>query len=855
MPGPPQRIVPLVRYVAACTPRAIFASTDISTSLPARTPGSTSSRSRTRPRPYHDWNERITRECYAPQHPVPTPRRAGQDHQPAEQLRLDELQLRADAPLLDGRLRPGRAARDRRGRSPQSRAARRPRQRPGAGVQPHDHAAGQRARQADAGALGHRRLPLPLRPRCPRGCGWPRRRWTSPRSRRWPRRASASPSWPRTRPNAGGGSATTEWHEIPGGIDPSRAYLCELPSGRSIALFFYDGIISRQVAFERLLDNGEAFLERLLQGFDDRRGTRSSCTSPPTASRTATTTPTATWPWRTCSTRLSLDPEIRLTNYGEFLELHPPEWEVEIHEKSAWSCAHGVERWNSDCGCKTRGDWHQQVARAAPAGVRPAQGPARPPVQHPGPRVLPRPLGGPRRLHRRHPRTAARKSVRHFLRQHGHPDLDDEQIRDALRLLEMQRNGMLMYTSCGWFFDEISGLETTQCLHYAARAIHLARHFQPRLREEVRPDAQDGAEQPAAVQDRPGGLGAVDPPRRWSTSTASWRTTPISLIFPTREPSARLVLVRPRGPRPGGPQPGQQPPGRRAGSASARDQTWDEAETAFVVIHYGGLDFHTVLRHVASPKEYEGLKRRLMDAYKTGSLADVTEPGGARVRGARSTGSTTSSSTSSGGSSASSCQDRIEDYQRTFERLVTQDDDVLNRLGQMHYPIPKPLRAAALVVPRPQALARSSPGWRSTATWRAIQAPLRAGQDLGLSARARAARESALGGPGADPRRSRPGGRPARAGRPREPAPRRGRAARDLRSTSGGCRTSCSTPTSELADSGAMTEPLRSVFANLAVKLNLSQDLLGWRALSCRIFVGSSSVTGEPGSTVESAPI
>ena len=131
-----------------------------------------------------------------------------------------------------------------------------------------------------------------------------------------------------------------EWVEIPGGIDPSRAYAARLPSGRSIALFFYDGNISRQVAFERLLDDGERFLQPALDGLQRRpRPRRSSCTSPPTASRTATTTPTATWRWRTSSDRLADDPEVQLTNYGEFLELHPPEWEVEIHENSAWSCA------------------------------------------------------------------------------------------------------------------------------------------------------------------------------------------------------------------------------------------------------------------------------------------------------------------------------------------------------------------------------------------------------------------------------------------------------------------------------------------------------------------------------------
>ena len=69
----------------------------------------------------------------------------------------------------------------------------------------------------------------------------------------------------RTRQRACVRSAARRWRDVAGGrIDPTRAYRCACPSGRSIALFFYDGPISRAVAFERLLDNGEDFASRLL---------------------------------------------------------------------------------------------------------------------------------------------------------------------------------------------------------------------------------------------------------------------------------------------------------------------------------------------------------------------------------------------------------------------------------------------------------------------------------------------------------------------------------------------------------------------------------------------------------------
>ncbi len=165
--------------------------------------------------------------------------------------------------------------------------------------------------------------------------------------------------------------------------------------------------------------------------------------------------------------KLSQDKDIKLTNYGEFLEKHPPEWEVEIHEKSSWSYAHGNRAMELRLRLQdARRLQSSGAARPLHQGVRPAQGPARPPLRHPR-SASASALGRARQLHRRVVHDRSQRSVRHFLRKFGHPDLDDSQVRDALWLLEIQRDAMLMYTSCGWFFDELSGLETTQCLHYA----------------------------------------------------------------------------------------------------------------------------------------------------------------------------------------------------------------------------------------------------------------------------------------------------------------------------------------------------------------------------------------------------
>ena len=150
---------------------------------------------------------------------------------------------------------------------------------------------------------------------------------------------------------------TTKFKNVEGGnIDPTRAYLCNLPSGRSINLFFYDGPISQAVAFEGLLSNGENFANRLLSGFSDNRPL-----APAYAHRHRRRDLRAS-PSRKGDMALAYalhhiesNNLAKLTNYGEYLEKHPPTHEVEILENTAWSCVHGVGRWNRDCGCNTGG--------------------------------------------------------------------------------------------------------------------------------------------------------------------------------------------------------------------------------------------------------------------------------------------------------------------------------------------------------------------------------------------------------------------------------------------------------------------------------------------------------------------
>ena len=259
------------------------------------------------------------------------------------------------------------------------------------------------------------------------------------------------------------------------------AYLLRLPSGRTINLFFYDGPISRAVAFEDLLDRGENLANRLAGRLLRRTGTgRNWCTWPPTAKPTAITAATPTWRWRTRCTTSNPRSLARLTNYGEYLERHPPAQEVQIVENSSWSCIHGVERWRSNCGCNSGGHpgWNQQwrgpLRRCAGLAARPARGRIRKPRRG----AVRRPLAGPRRATSTSSSTVPPASIERFLADTcASGDLSAAERITAWKLLELQRHAMLMYTSCGWFFDELSGIETVQVIQYAARALQLAQEL------------------------------------------------------------------------------------------------------------------------------------------------------------------------------------------------------------------------------------------------------------------------------------------------------------------------------------------------------------------------------------------
>ena len=273
-----------------------------------------------------------------------------------------------------------------------------------------------------------------------------------------------------------------------GSIDPRRAYQYwhSDHSGRAIAIFFYDGPVSRAIAFEQVLSSSRTLVEVFK---------RAAHGGP--LVNVATDGETYGHHFKLGDLGLAhalaveaREQELQVTNYGEFLAQHPPELAVEIKsgpqgEGTSWSCAHGVGRWIRDCGCHTGGQdgWQQQWRGPLRLALDFLRDEAAREFERVGGDLLIDPWAARNdyiELILDHGR-----SRENFLAKHSAEILSPPDQMRALTLLEIQRNALLMYTSCGWFFSELSGIETLQIMKYAARVIELMDEFglpSPRVR-------------------------------------------------------------------------------------------------------------------------------------------------------------------------------------------------------------------------------------------------------------------------------------------------------------------------------------------------------------------------------------
>ena len=271
-----------------------------------------------------------------------------------------------------------------------------------------------------------------------------------------------------------------EWHDVGwGSIDPSQPYRYFLEgTDKYIDLFFYDGAISKSVAFDNLLENGEKFAYRLQDGFVKERNRPQLVNIATDGESYGHHTKFGDMALSYVLAVKAKDLGFQITNYGEFLEKFPPEYQVEIKPVSSWSCSHGVGRWMEDCGCSTGASqgWNQKWRKPLREALDYLRDELIKVCTKEGSKYY-KDFWDARNKYidvilKRSPET-----IDKFLNENKIKKLTKQEKIKAIKLMEIQRSAMLMYTSCGWFFAEISGIETIQIMKYAARAMELVKEF------------------------------------------------------------------------------------------------------------------------------------------------------------------------------------------------------------------------------------------------------------------------------------------------------------------------------------------------------------------------------------------
>ena len=268
-----------------------------------------------------------------------------------------------------------------------------------------------------------------------------------------------------------------EWTDTPNAtVDTTHPYLARFASGASIAVFFYNGPVSRAIAFEGLLESGDNLAARLKAGFKD--------SAHPQLVHVATDGESYGHHHRYGEMALAYalrlleqDKTVKLTNYASFLEQFPPEFECEIVEDTSWSCVHGIERWRSDCGCNGgKAGWNQAWRAPLRQALDVLRDALVPLTEREGGKLF-NDVWAARDSYIHVVLDRGTESVDRFFAAHqARPLLGSERV-SALKLMEMQRHAQLMFTSCGWFFDDIAGIETVQVIAYAARVLQLAQQL------------------------------------------------------------------------------------------------------------------------------------------------------------------------------------------------------------------------------------------------------------------------------------------------------------------------------------------------------------------------------------------
>jgi alpha-amylase/alpha-mannosidase (GH57 family) len=297
----------------------------------------------------------------------------------------------------------------------------------------------------------------------------------------------------RVRPLAGG-----DWQAVQGhSLDTTQPYRCFLPDGvgkaakkRYIDIFFYNGNVASDLSFGDLLTDSYRLAGRLVEGYSPGL---------PRPQLFHVATDGENYGHHKKFGELALAHALtlvlpgngfKLSNYASFLELAPIRMEAELYlgsegEGSSWSCVHGVGRWKENCGCSTGGQpaWNQRWRTPLRESFDFLTGKLGAIFEAEGEKYFKDPWGA-RNAYIEVILNRSPEVIAEFFSRQGAAGFNDQDRVPALQLLEMQRHAMLMYTSCGWFFADISGLESLQVIKYAARAMQLGQLYTSEQLEE-----------------------------------------------------------------------------------------------------------------------------------------------------------------------------------------------------------------------------------------------------------------------------------------------------------------------------------------------------------------------------------
>ncbi len=455
-----------------------------------------------------------------------------------------------------------------------------------------------------------------------------------------------------------------QWHEVGGSqIDPTRPYRCYLRTSLSTAasalsvskntsesentevtpyidIFFYDSPISRDMGFSDMVYSSSHFAGRIGSAIrGDHRPAQliSVATDGETfghhkkgTEKTLAYAFTQEFPQRGWT----------VTNYAHYLSLNTPVWEVELKPITAWSCAHGVDRWQDDCGCGGEGGvWHQKWRRPLRNALNWLRDKLIDVYEEQG-SILFRDPWLARDEYIQVIRSRSPANVSRFLAHHQTRKLQAAEQVDALRLLEMQRHALLMYTSCGWFFEEISRPEGTQILRYASRALELAgdvagvqleKEFLKRL--SLAPsnveNFQHGAEiYRQLVLTAQIGFKQVAAHYAITSLFTNHKTAEKRNSLPVKNSSSQLTYTHQK-------QVYCYTVNeldyqlQRMGALTmvvgylrlVSEITWEHEDLVFAVLHIGGWDFHCSIQQFTGRRDYTKLKEKLLVSLSQASIA------------------------------------------------------------------------------------------------------------------------------------------------------------------------------------------------------------------------------------------